>query len=88
MDRFHYPSMGLAIILAFIAIKLVLQASHKMISTSIPEIPSPISLVVIVAILTVSIVLSIRRPPPNTYTGESAGGTESRKNPSGGKPAK
>ncbi|MFJ9637088.1 TerC family protein [Streptomyces sp. NPDC101178] len=65
LDRFHYLSTGLAIILAFIAVKLVLQASHKMISTSIPEIPSPISLAVIVVILTASVVLSIRRPPPD-----------------------
>ncbi|CAM5666057.1 Membrane protein OS=Streptomyces microflavus OX=1919 GN=Smic_37350 PE=3 SV=1 [Streptomyces microflavus] len=46
LDRFHYLSTGLAVILAFIAVKLVLQASHKMISTSIPEIPSPVSLAI------------------------------------------
>lgn len=38
LDRFHYLSKGLAIILGFIGIKLILQASHKVISTSIPEI--------------------------------------------------
>ncbi|NEE53446.1 TerC family protein, partial [Streptomyces sp. SID8455] len=65
LDRFHYLSTGLAVILAFIAVKLVLQASHKMISTSIPEIPSPVSLAVIVVILTASVVLSIRRPAPD-----------------------
>ncbi len=64
LDRFHYLSKGLAIILAFIGVKLILQASHKMISPGIPEIPSPISLAVIVVVLTASVVLSIRRPTP------------------------
>ncbi len=63
LDRFHYLSKGLAIILSFIAVKLILQASHKLISTGIPEIPSPVSLAVIVVVLTVSVVLSLRRPP-------------------------
>ncbi|MFD9720958.1 TerC family protein [Streptomyces sp. NPDC059076] len=61
LDRFHYLGKGLAIILAFIGVKLILQASHKMISPSIPEIPSPISLAVIVVILTGSVLLSLRR---------------------------
>lgn len=64
LDRFHYLNKGLAIILAFIGVKLILQASHKMISPSIPEIPSPISLAVIVVVLAGSVVLSIKRPAP------------------------
>lgn len=66
LDRFHYLNVGLAIILSFIGVKLVLQASHKMISTDIPEIPSPVSLAVIVVVLAGSIFLSVRRPvePP------------------------
>ncbi len=63
LDRFHYLSKGLALILAFIAVKLILQASHKTISTAIPEIPSLVSLAVIVAVLAVSIGLSMARPP-------------------------
>ncbi|MGR8007367.1 TerC family protein [Streptomyces hypolithicus] len=63
LDRFHYLSKGLAIILSFIGVKLILQASHKLISTSIPEIPSPLSLGIIVVVLTVSVVLSLRRAP-------------------------
>ncbi|MFD9857822.1 TerC family protein [Streptomyces alboflavus] len=62
LDRFHYLSKGLAIILGFIGVKLVLQACHKLISESVPEIPSPASLAVIVLVLTVSVVLSVRRP--------------------------
>ncbi|MER7578112.1 TerC family protein [Streptomyces sp. NPDC126514] len=64
LDRFHYLSKGLALILAFIAVKLILQASHKTISTAVPEIPSPLSLAVIVAVLTISVTLSMLRPPP------------------------
>ncbi|QHY98760.1 Inner membrane protein alx [Streptomyces sp. S4.7] len=64
LDRFHYLSKGLALILSFIAVKLILQASHKLFSTSIPEIPSPISLAVIVTILALSVVLSVRHPRP------------------------
>ncbi|MEU8852015.1 TerC family protein [Streptomyces sp. NPDC048564] len=64
LDRFHYLNKGLAIILAFIGVKLILQASHKLISPSIPEIPSPISLAVIVVVLAASVVFSLRRPAP------------------------
>ena len=62
LTKFHLLSKGLAIILAFIGVKLILQASHKVISTSIPEIPSLVSLGVIIAVLTASIVLSLRNP--------------------------
>ncbi|MFG3099994.1 TerC family protein [Streptomyces sp. NPDC048182] len=62
LDRFHYLSKGLALILAFIGVKLVLQASHKVISSSVPEIPSPVSLAVIVVVLAGSVLLSLARP--------------------------
>ena len=65
LERFHLLAKGLAIILAFIGVKLILQASHKVISTSVPEIPSLVSLGVIVTVLTASIVLSLRRPMPS-----------------------
>ncbi|CAL9397131.1 TerC family protein [Streptomyces sp. enrichment culture] len=64
LDRFHYLSVGLALILAFIGVKLVLQAAHKTISTSVPEIPSLVSLAVIVVVLAASITISVLRPPP------------------------
>ncbi|MDQ0945886.1 TerC family protein [Streptomyces sp. V1I1] len=62
LDRFHYLSKGIALILAFIGVKLILQATHKTINSSIPEIPSPVSLAIIVTVLAVSVALSIRRP--------------------------
>ncbi|MFJ8857185.1 TerC family protein [Streptomyces sp. NPDC102451] len=66
LDKFRYLGQGVALILAFIGVKLILQASHKLISTSIPEIPSPISLAVIATILAVSVLLSIRHPSSAT----------------------
>jgi tellurite resistance protein TerC len=64
LERFHHLGKALAFILAFIGAKLFLQAAHKTIDTSIPEIPSLLSLAVIVATLTVAITLSLRRPQP------------------------
>ncbi len=62
LDKFHYLSKGLAIILGFIGFKLILQASHKVISTSIPEIPSLVSLAVVVVVLAGSVILSLKGP--------------------------
>ncbi|MFY1679583.1 TerC family protein [Streptomyces sp. WMMC905] len=74
LDRFHYLSKGLALILAFIGVKLVLQASHKTISTAVPEIPSLVSLAFIVVVLTASVVVSVLRPPvPPPVAGEAGG---------------
>jgi tellurite resistance protein TerC len=64
LERFHLLSKGLAIILAFIGVKLVLQASHKTVNHAIPEVPSLVSLGVIVTVLAAAIVLSLRRPAP------------------------
>ncbi len=73
LERFHLLSKGLAIILGFIGVKLILQAGHKVIDTSIPEIPSLVSLGVIVVVLTASIVLSLRRPVEQHPAEEVAG---------------
>ena len=64
LEKFHYLGKGLAVILAFIGLKLILQASHENISTSVPEIPSLASLAVIVVLLAGSIILSLVRPLP------------------------
>ncbi|MEU9731687.1 TerC family protein [Streptomyces sp. NPDC048002] len=72
LDRFHYLSKGLALILAFIGVKLVLQAAHETISTSVPEIPSLVSLAVISTILAASVALSLLRPPPDHGKGVAA----------------
>ncbi|MDX6257253.1 MAG: tellurite resistance protein TerC [Frankiales bacterium] len=62
LDRFHLLSKGLAVILSFIGVKLILQAAHKTISGAVPEISSLASLAVIVVVLSGSVVLSLRRP--------------------------
>ncbi|MCW2529757.1 MAG: tellurium resistance protein TerC [Pseudonocardiales bacterium] len=74
LEQFHYLSKGLAIILAFIGVKLVLQASHKVIDTSIPEIPSLVSLGVIIVLLGGSIVLSLLKPQALEPGGEDESG--------------
>ena len=78
LEKFHYLSKALAVILAFIGVKLILQASHKVIDTSIPEIPSLVSLGVIVVLLGGSIVLSLLKPQPADPTDAASpvGGSE------------
>ncbi|GAA1416319.1 TerC family protein [Streptomyces thermospinosisporus] len=62
LDRFRYLSQGLALVLSFIGVKLIMQASHKLITPAVPEVPSWLSLCVIVVVLTVSVALSLLRP--------------------------
>jgi tellurite resistance protein TerC len=71
LKKFHYLGKGLAFILAFIGVKLFLQAGHKVINPAIPEIPSLVSLGVIVVALTVAIVMSLLRPLPPESDDES-----------------
>ncbi|MCR3751895.1 TerC family protein [Lentzea californiensis] len=59
LDRLVYLSAGLAIILAFIGVKLILHWAHVDISASVPEVPTPLSLGVIIAILVVVTVASL-----------------------------
>ncbi|HEY7010589.1 MAG TPA: TerC family protein [Jatrophihabitantaceae bacterium] len=62
LEAFRYLGKGLAIILAFIGVKLILQAGHKVISSAIPEVPALVSLGVILAVLAGSVLLSLRKP--------------------------
>lgn len=84
LDRFAHLGKALAFILAFIGVKLFLQAGHKTISHSIPEIPSLVSLAVIVAALAVAIVASLRTTRPTAAPsgaepdGITAGGADNR----------
>ncbi|EWC62230.1 Integral membrane protein TerC [Actinokineospora spheciospongiae] len=59
LDRLVYLSTGLAIILAFIGVKLVLHWAHVDINPSVPEISTPVSLMVIIGILVVVTVASL-----------------------------
>jgi tellurite resistance protein TerC len=65
LDKLVYLSLGLAVILVFIGIKLVLTFAHG-INSSIPHIPTNVSLAVIGSILIITFVASwigVRRNP-------------------------
>jgi tellurite resistance protein TerC len=59
LDRLVYLSTGLSVILAFIGVKLILHWAHVDIDPRVPEIPTPLSLGVIVVILVVVTVASL-----------------------------
>jgi tellurite resistance protein TerC len=76
LKKFHHLGKGLAFILAFIGVKLFLQAGHKVISDSIPEIPSLVSLAVIIVALAVSIIASLKFPLPEENPDATADAVE------------
>jgi tellurite resistance protein TerC len=61
LDRLVYLSYGLAIVLGFIGVKLILEAAHHHGAPWAPEIPILVSLSVIVATLGVTTILSLRK---------------------------
>jgi tellurite resistance protein TerC len=66
LDRLVYLSAGLSVILAFIGVKLILHWLHEDITKSAPEIPTSLSLIVIIGVLAVTTVASLlksRRDP-------------------------
>jgi len=60
LDRLVYLSSGLALILAFIGVKLILHWGHGL-DPRVPEITTAVSLAVIAAVLTVTTVASLIR---------------------------
>lgn len=60
MGRFHYLKLGLALVLAFVGIKMLISGFYK--------IPIGVALGVIAAILAGSVVASLLRPAPRTDT--------------------
>jgi tellurite resistance protein TerC len=81
LDRLVYLSAGLAIILAFIGVKLILHWAHVDISASVPEVPTPLSLGVIIAILVIVTVASLIKtrndPSVKAHPGSLRGHQES-----------
>jgi tellurite resistance protein TerC len=74
LDRLVHLSTGLALILAFIGVKLGLHWGHT-VSPAVPEVPTWLSLVVIVVVLAVTTVTSLRysrRQPDVMDQGNSA----------------
>ncbi|GIF72428.1 TerC family protein [Asanoa siamensis] len=77
LDRLVYLSTGLAIILAFIGVKLVLHWAHEDVSDGVWEISTNLSLIVIAAVLTVTTVASLvavrRNPDMKAHAGSVRG---------------
>jgi tellurite resistance protein TerC len=59
LDRLVHLHYGLAVVLAFIGIKLVLHYAHT-VNSNIPEISTSLSLLVVLAVLTITTVTSLR----------------------------
>ena len=59
LDRLIYLNKGLAVILAFIGVKLVLEAGHATLGWDVPEIPIWFSLLFIVVVLIITAVVSV-----------------------------
>ncbi len=80
LDRLVYLSTGLSIILGFIGVKLILHWAHVDIDPRVPEIPTLLSLGVIVVVLVVVVVASLiksRRSPVTTAHAGALHGTRS-----------
>lgn len=78
LDRLVYLSTGLSLILGFIGVKLILHRAHVDADPRLPEIPTLLSLGVIVAVLLVVVVASLiksRRSPATTAHAGSLHGT-------------
>ena len=60
VGKLEYLGKGIAIILAFIGVKLLLHALHETTDLPVPEVPIWLSLVVIVGVLAVTALLSVR----------------------------
>ena len=75
LNRMVYLSKGLAIVLGFIGIKLIIEAMHgigfhKIGSVRIPEVSLAVSLGVIVTALGVTALISLTRPVPDSKASE------------------
>ncbi len=69
LDRLIYLSVGLAVVLGFIGVKLILHAGHEY-GLPVPDVSTPVSLIVIVVTLLVTVVASLAkvRRAPDVYT--------------------
>jgi integral membrane protein, TerC family len=81
LARLVYLSLGLAVILAFIGAKLILEFGHQNVSHSVPEIDTLLSLGVILVILTVTTAASLRRSRAHPEERARAGALRLRKRP-------
>ncbi|PSK86205.1 tellurite resistance protein TerC [Murinocardiopsis flavida] len=88
LNKLVHLSKGLAIILGFIGVKLILHALHETTDLHVPEIPTEISLLVILATLaitTVTSLISSKRTAAAAAEGAAAeGGAAAEKEPEAG----
>ena len=75
MDRLRHLNKGLAIILAFIGVKLILEALHQTTSLPVPVIPIWLSLGFIVLVLGITAAISLRQPPGTSPPAPGSEGT-------------
>jgi tellurite resistance protein TerC len=80
LDRLVYLSTGLAVVLAFIGVKLVLHWGHT-VSDAVPEIATPLSLGVIVVILAVTTVASLAKARRDPSARAHAGSLRAKPDP-------
>jgi tellurite resistance protein TerC len=92
LERLVYLSIGLSVILAFIGIKLVMAFLHQDVSTSVPEIPTPITLGVILLVLLGTVGASLLRvrkhPEERAHPGRIGRSLKRRQRPEDGEPAR
>ncbi|MCD0444148.1 TerC/Alx family metal homeostasis membrane protein [Glycomyces sp. A-F 0318] len=79
LDRLVYLSLGLSLILLFIGFKLIMHWAHVDIDTSIPEIPTPLSLGVVIGVLIVVTVASLVKTRGNPDEKAHAGSLRATK---------
>jgi len=75
LERFHHLGTGLAIILAFIGVKMII--------TEVAHIPTGVSLAVIAVVLAASVTASLLRPPAPSAGGDGPGGQSGSALPDG-----
>jgi tellurite resistance protein TerC len=81
LDRLVYLSTGLSVILAFIGVKLVLHWLHEDITAAAPEISTPVSLVVIIGVLTITTVASLLKVRKDPTATAHAGSVRAQRRP-------
>jgi tellurite resistance protein TerC len=78
LDRLLYLSTGLALILGFIGVKLILHFAHGQ-DHAIPEVSTALSLVVIVVVLAITTIASVMKSKAEPAARAHAGAVRSRR---------
>jgi tellurite resistance protein TerC len=80
LDRLVYLSTGLALILAFIGVKLILHWAHEDVSSAVPEVSTPLSLSVIGVVLVIATAASLAKTRRDPTARAHAGALRARRN--------